>query len=124
MTPEVAKRLAEYVAMNRMRLASLHPGTPVSTEELAKELASDAHFAKIGLCKFWRDPTVEEVRAVLTAIPDPYGVGPPVELLATAVTLACSKHTRGPRGVSIAAGTVGTLVLGWLISRASGGRDG
>ena len=124
MTPEVAKRLAEYVAMNRMQLASLHPGTPGSTEELAKELASDAHFAKIGLCKFWRDPTVEEVRAVLTAIPDPYGVGPPTELLAAAITLACAKRTLGPRLASIAVGSVGTVVLGWLTSRASGGCDG
>ena len=121
MTPDVAGRLVAYVAQNRMRLAALHPGVPVSTEEVSAELARDAQFAEIGLCSFWRDPTVEEVRRVLLTIRDPYGVGPPVDVLAAAITLACSKRSGGARMAAI---MVGIAFLGWIISRGSGGRGG
>lgn len=119
MTPEVAEKLQAYVARNGARLAGTSRGRPSPAEGLAAELAEDAEFVAVGLCSFWQDPTVEEVRDVLMSVPDPYGVGVPAELLATAMTLACSKRTFWPR---IIAGAVATVVVGWIIAR--GGGDG
>jgi hypothetical protein len=121
MTPEVADRLTAYVARNRRKLAALHSGMPTSQDEVAAELASDVEFAEVGLCSFWRDPRVEEVREVLLSVPDPYGLGIPADLLATAMALACSKRVRRSRIAALVGGTAGTGLMGWVIAKGIGG---
>lgn len=117
MTPEVAAKLRAYVTRNRARLARSSQGSPGSAEGLAAEIAEDAEFIAVGLCSFWRNPAVEEVREVLLSIPGPYGLGVPVDVLATAMTLACSKRTRWPK---VIAWSVGTALVVWLIAKSGG----
>ena len=118
----MADRLTAYVARNRRKVAALHPGTPVSPEEVALELASDTEFAEVGLCSLWRDPTEEEVRKVLLSVPDPYGLGIDADLLATAMALACSKRVRRSRMFAVVAGTACMALVGSAIANGSGGR--
>ena len=119
MTPEVAAKVQAYAAKSRVRLGRSVAGSSDQVGTLANLLMQDAEFAATGICSFWRNPTVEEVRDVLLALPDPYGLGVPADLMAHGMHLACSQRARGPRTLGVAG--VGITALAWLLYKRLGG---
>lgn len=95
---------------------------PWDVESLATDLAADARFAEVGLCGFWSGPTAAEVRAVIAPVLGVTSIGPPIDLVSAAVSLACVRHRSQMQKRAAAAGFAVAAVgfVGWLFGRGQG----
>lgn len=91
-------------------------------ESLATDLAADARFAEVGLCGFWSGPTAAEVRMVILPILGVTSMGPPIDLVSAAVSLACDRHRSQMQQRAAVAGFAAAAVgfVLWLFGRGQG----
>jgi hypothetical protein len=85
------RALSSYIAGKRSEWARREAGNLWDAGQLANDLAADARFAALDLCGFWNGPTTSEVCEILLPLASLYGWGPPIEVIADAVTLACDR---------------------------------
>ncbi len=83
--------LRSYIAEKRSEWARQETGNRWDAVQLANDLEADARFAALDLCGFWDGPTTSEVRDILLPLASLYGWGPPIDVIAEAVTLACDR---------------------------------
>ena len=109
--------LRSYIAEKRSEWAGRAAGNPWDPTQLANDLGADARFAALGICGFWNGPTTSEVREILLPIAGLYGWGPPTEVIADAVALACdrgsSERQKAAQLIGLAAAGVGAIRM-WL----------
>jgi len=114
--------LRSYIAEKRSEWARRAAGNLWDATQLADDLGTDARFAALDLCGFWNGPTASEVRGILLPIASLYGWGPPIEVIADAVTLACdrcrSERQKTAALIGMGAAAVGAILIG--IGRRSG----
>jgi len=114
--------LSSYIAEKRSEWAGRAAGNLWDATQLADDLGTDARFAALDLCGFRNRPTTSDVREILRPMASLYGWGPPIEVIADAVTLACDRcrsnrqTTAALIGMGVAA--VGAIPIG--IGRRNG----
>lgn len=88
--------LRDYIGQKHREWAAGAPGPTWSSSwdaaVLATDLAADARFAQLALCGFWYGPNTEEVRSILLPVLGATTFGPPIDLVAAAISLACDQH--------------------------------
>ena len=84
--------LREFIGAKQVEWSQFVPGRQWDTESLAAEIAADARFAQVQLCRSWYGPTETEIRDILSPILAYAGYGPDVAVISAAVALACHKR--------------------------------
>ncbi len=109
--------LRTYIAEKRSDWAGRAAGHPWDATQLAKDLGADARFGALGICGFWNGPTTSQVREILLPIAGLYAWGPPIEVIADAVTLACdrgsSERQQGTALMGLGAAGAGAILM-WI----------
>ena len=122
MRDEQKYALSSYIAEKRSAWTRRAAGHPRDATQLANELGADARFSAFGICGFWNGPTTSEVREILLPVAGLYGWGPPIEVIADAVTLACdrcrSERQKALALIGLAVAGVGAILM--LIGRGNG----
>ena len=114
MRDDQQKALSSYVAEKRSEWAGRAAGNLWDATQLANDLRTDARFAALDLCGFWDGPTTSDVREILLPMASLYGWGPPIDVIADAVTLACYR-CRSNRQVTASLITMGAAVVGAIL---------
>jgi hypothetical protein len=116
------RALSSYIAEKRSEWVRQAAGNLWDATQLADDLGTDAQFAALDLCGFWNGPTTSDVREILLPIASLYGWGPPIEVIADAVTLACdrcrSERQKTAALIGMGAAAVGAILIG--IGRRNG----
>ena len=112
--------LRRYVTLKHGEWAATAPVLGSwDVDTLATDLEADARFAEVGLCGFWNGPSAAEVRAVILPVLGVTSIGPPIDLVSAAVSLACDRHRSQMQQRAAVAG-FGAAVVGfvvWLLGR-------
>ena len=103
-----------YFAEKRSEWAGRAAGNLWDATRLADDMETDARFAALDLCGFWHGPTTSDVREILLPMASLYGWGPPIEVIADAVTIATDR-CRSNRQATAALIGVGAVLLITLI---------
>ena len=112
--------LRSYITEKRSEWARQEAGNRWDAVQLANDLGTDARFGALDLCGFWNGPTTSEVREALLPVASLYAWGPPIEVMADAVTLACDR-CRSNRQKTAALIGLGLAVAGLIgIGRRNG----
>lgn len=80
-----------YIAEKRLGWIARAVGNPWDAGQLADDLGSGVRFAALDPCGFRDGPTTAEVREISIPMVSMYGGGPPIEVIADALTLACDR---------------------------------
>ncbi len=122
MRDDQQQALRSYIAEKRSEWAGQAAGKLWDAGQLAGDLGTDARFAALDLCGFWNGPTTSDVREILLPLASLYGWGPPIDVIADAVTLACdrcrSNRQKTAALIGMGAAAVGAILM-W-IGRGSG----
>jgi len=105
------RALSSYIAEKRSDWARRAAGNLWDATLVADDMETDARFAALDLCGFWHGPTTSDVREILLPMASLYGGGPPIEVIADAVTLTCGK-ARSNRKTTAALIGMGTAAVG------------
>jgi len=108
------RALSSYIAEKRSEWVRRAAGNLWDTTQLADDLGTDAQFAALDVCGFWNGPTTSDVRATLVPLASLYGWGPPIEVIADAVTLACDR-CRSNRQTTAALIAMGVAAVGAIL---------
>ncbi len=120
MRDDQQQALRSYIAEKRSEWARREAGNLCDAGQLANDLGIDARFAALDLCGFWNGPTTSEVREALLPVASLYGWGPPIDVIAEVVALACDR-CRSNRQKTAALIGLGLAVVGLIgIGRRNG----
>jgi len=108
------RALSSYIAEKRSEWVRWSAGNLWDATQLADDLGTDAQFAALDLCGFWNGPTTSDVRETLVPLASLYGWGPPIEVIADAVTLACDR-CRSNRQTTAALIAMGAAAVGAIL---------
>ena len=106
--------LSSYIAEKSSDWARRAAGNLWDGTQLADDMGTDARFAALDLCGFWNGPTTSDVGEILLPMASLYEWGPPIEVIADAVTIA-SDRCRSNRQATAALIGVGAVLLITLI---------
>lgn len=120
MRDDQQRALSSYIGEKHSEWAGRAAGHPWDATLLANDLGADARFAALGICGLWNGPTTSEVREILLPIAGPYGWGPPIEVIADAVTLARGR-CRSERQRALALNGLGAAGVGAILLRIGRG---
>ena len=122
MRDDQQRALSSYIAEKSSEWAGRAAGNLWDATQLADDLGTDVRFAALDLCGFWNGPTTSDVREILLPLASLYGWGPPIDVIADAVTLACdrcrSNRQKTAALIGMGAAAVGAILM-W-IGRGSG----
>ncbi|MHB8324519.1 MAG: hypothetical protein ACYDEA_03030 [Candidatus Dormibacteria bacterium] len=122
MRDDQQRALSSYIAEKRSDWVRRAAGNLWDARQLANDLGTDARFAALDLCGFWNGPTTSDVREILLPMASLYGWGPPIEVIADAVTMACDRCRSNRQAtaalIGMGAAAVGAILIG--IGRRSG----